>query len=264
MPDILPIPLEYYSYAKYLKTLLHFAHLHKFKSNIIGHELFETLSMDYPLYGFVVNPEAKLQFCIVAGVQAYEIAGPLAILELFKDPHKYLSKDICYHIYPMINPTSFDLRQRQDDDGKDLNLLDSRVFNNPVFKEVQAFYNDIKSKDFEVFVSFHEDVDEHRFYTYAFEKGEKNPVYRMLISKASERAHILRTPLMYGDIVDEAGLILNHHDHSFEDYLFSRGRAKISLCTETPGKLPLETRIQMDLENIKLLTEWVLIRARGE
>lgn len=248
-------PTEY-SYARFISSVLKLCKKKRLEYKLIGYEKFEKIKENYPLYRITVHPEAKYQFCLVAGVQAYEIAGPLAMLPLLETPHKYLRKDVCYHIYPMINPTSFDLRQRFDDDGCDLNLLDKRALRSPRFKEVQNFYKDIKGKKFDVFVSLHEDEDRKDFYAYVFGK-EKELVYWKVIKNASKYCGIWKSKKIYGTKSDEQGLIINEHDHSFEDILYGKKMAKISLCTETPGKLDINTRIKINLSNIKILSDSV-------
>jgi len=250
--------IENYSYAKYLTELKELCARHDFGFKKIGEEEFEKIEMTYPIYRIRVNPGAKKIFCLVAGVQAYEIAGPMTVLELVRDPWSYLSKGIEYRIYPVINPTSFDLRQRNDDDGVDLNTLDRRVIHNEKFEEVAAFYKDIRESKFEVFLSLHEDVDETRFYAYTFEK-EPEVIYDKIVKESAKLADVVgEGKKMYGDVLDREGQIINHHDHSFEDFIFCNKKASISLCTETPGKLPLSERIRINLRNIKLLSEHIL------
>jgi len=248
--------VENYSYAKYIYELEKLCHLHKIKIDVIGYENFEKIDQKYPLYRITVNPEAPQKMCIVAGVQAYEIAGPLSMLEIFSNPHDLFNSKVSYRIYPCINPTSFDLRQRKDDDGVDLNELTSQSIRGRKYHEVKVFYDDIKNWPMDVFISLHEDVDLKSFYAYVFE-DKPEPIYRKIIDRwKDDFGGIVTDKEIYGDKVDN-GLIINSHDNSFEDYLFTNKLAKISMCTETPGLLPLESRIKMDIDNIRILSDYL-------
>lgn len=248
---------EHYSYAKYIKELLTLCNKHKIKFKIIGYEKYEKIDMSYPIYHIIINPNAKIDFCICAGVQAYEIAGPLTILHLLQTPQKYFNRKIRYHIFPLINPTSFDLRQRFDDDNRDLNTITKQTLKSKNYREVQAFIRDIGKKYSDAFLSLHEDNDERRFYAYVFEKAIE-PVYRKIINQIGKHNKILDQKLIYGDKSQAEGLIINEHDRSFEDYLFTHKQAGISICTETPGKLALNKRISMNTQVIMLLTKFLL------
>ncbi len=249
--------VENYSYAKYIYELEKLCHIHKIDMEIIGYEEFEKIGEKYPLYRITVNPKAAKRVCIVAGVQAYEIAGPLCMLEIFSNPHEMLSSQVSYRIYPCINPTSFDLRQRMDDDGVDLNELTPQTLHGRKYGEVKVFYDDIKDWEMDIFISLHEDVDLKEFYAYVFENNPE-PVYRKIIDRwRNDFYGVLNDKEIYGDKVVD-GLIINDHDNSFEDYLFTNKMAKLAICTETPGLLPLENRVRMDIDNVRILSEHLI------
>ena len=245
-----------YSYAKLISELVKSAKRHGFLFEIIGYEKFEKIGIDYPIYRFTVNAEGGRPFCLVAGVHGYEVAGSLSILELFKNRDKYLNEDVCYSIYPVINPTSFDLRQRYDDDDRDMNTLNKKTLKSKNYREIQAFYKDIKGKSFDVFLSLHEDVSAEKFYAYIFEE-DKEAVYRKMITLVSGGCGILKKKKIYDDDSDGKGLVINKHDQSFEDRLYCQDRAEISLSTETPGKLSISERIKINLANIKLFSDYI-------
>jgi hypothetical protein len=250
----LDISIENYSYARLIDEIISVCKKRKYQIDIIGYEKFEKIGMIYPLYRIIIHPHQKKNIhCIVAGIHGYEIAGPLSILELVKKPGKYLSKKICYHIYPIINPTGFDLRTRYDDEKRELNTINPKILKSRKYGEVKAFYDHVKNKYFKVFISLHEDVDEHRFYEYVFEEKEKL-IYRTIIARVAKKHKILKASKIYGDKSDGSGLIINSHDRSFEDFLFVNNKADIAVCTETPGKIPIKERISINLNNIKILS----------
>lgn len=250
----LDISIEFYSYARLIDEILTHSKKKKFQVEVIGHEEYEKTGITYPLYRLVINPKQKKQtHCIVAGIHGYEIAGPLSILELVKNSNDYLNKNICYHVYPVINPVGFDLRTRYDDEKCDLNTINKKVLKSWKFNEVKVFYDHVKKAKFDAFISLHEDVDEHRFYEYIFETKKKN-IYRKIIKEVSKNHKIWKTDNIYGDESDRKGLIINSHDQSFEDFLFVNNQADVAMCTETPGRLPIEERIAINLKNIKILS----------
>ncbi len=249
--------IENYSYTKYIFELKKLCHIHKIDIKIIGYKDFKEIGQRYPIYRIIVNPKAKNKICITAGVHGHEIAGPLCMLEIFSNPKKYFNRKISYQIYPCINPTSFDLRQRMNSDGVDLNELTKLSLHGKKYSEVKAFYDDIKYWPMDIFLTLHEDVDLNEFYAYVFE-NKPEPIYRKIIERWRTSFNgILNKKTIYGDKVID-GLIINIHDKSFEDHLYSNKMTRIAICTETPGLLPLENRIRMNIDNIKILSDYLI------
>jgi len=240
----------YYNFAD---KLLKLSHIHKYFSKVIGYKKSKKMGLSYPLYKFTINPNSKAKFCIVAGVHGDEIAGPWSILELMKRP-KFFKKEICYQIFPLLNPTGFELRKRFNDKRCDPNCLNKKTLKSKNYKEIQSFYQEVKDEEFEIFISMHEDLDQDKVYQYIYER-DFEPIYRKLFK--NERKW--KTGKIYGDKSDGMGLIKNIHDHSLEDRLFSMGKSKISLATETPGELSLDKRISMNLNNLKILNDYLLL-----
>lgn len=244
--------MERESYSDFRKKILNLSRVHKYCLQIIGDKKSKKLNENFPIYKIKINKKAKTKFCIVAGVHGDEIAGPLSIIELLKKPN-FFKKEICYQIFPMMNPTGFELKRRFNDQERDLNCLNKKTLKSKNYKEIQFFYKDIKNENFEVFLSMHEDLDVDKAYQYVYE-NDFEEVYRKLFR--SKRRW--KTGKIYGDKSDGNGLVKNVHDHSLEDRLFSMGKAKIALATETPGELNLEKRISMNLDNIKVINDYLL------
>ena len=142
------------------------------------------------------------------------------------------------------------------DDDRDMNTLNKKTLKSKNYREIQAFYKDIKGKSFDVFLSLHEDVSAEKFYAYIFEE-DKEAVYRKMITLVSGGCGILKKKKIYDDDSDGKGLVINEHDQSFEDRLYCQDRAEISLSTETPGKLSISERIKINLANIKLFSDYI-------
>ena len=133
---------EYISYERFIWTLLDEAHQHKLPTEVIGHETSRRTGISYPLYRLVIHPEAEPAVCFVTGIHGNEIAGPLSILHMVSFIIHDLPQSYRYVVYPMVNPTGFDLRQRFDADGRDLNAIYDRTLKSENYAEVQEFYQD--------------------------------------------------------------------------------------------------------------------------
>jgi len=247
------LPDEHLSYSQYLKRLTKTCHLRHYDYQVIGYELFENIQMNFPIYKININSKGKHKICLVAGVHGYEVAGPLSILSLLEKGSFKEWSDTSFTIFPIINPTSFDLKQRLDDDNRDLNACYKTTLASENYQEIKFFYKEIKNQHFDLFLSLHEDFDEDRFYTYAFE-DEELPLYRNLIKFLQHKVDIIPDGQIYGNKIRN-GLVINSHDHSLEDYATSSGLAKYSLATETPMKLALKERVELNYLIINFLNQ---------
>lgn len=243
-------PLIEYSYSKLISDILKLCEVHKIKATSIGE--IDNKGTKYKIYKLVVNPTAKKKFCLVAGVHGYEIAGPLSIQELLANKEKYLRDGVQYTIYPVLNPVSFDLRQRHNGRNRDINALYKTTINNKNYPELAIFLKDTEDKKFHTFVSFHEDVDTKNFYVYGY--GKKLPIFEKLVQASARYCSPLKTKSLYKNKV-EGGIVMNRFDRGIEEYIYYRKQAEVSICTETPGKIDLEKRIKINLNNIRILSD---------
>jgi hypothetical protein len=151
---------EYFSYEKYLWTLMDETHRRKLPMEIIGYETSKRTGINYPLYRLVIHPHLQETVCVVAGLHGNEIAGPLSIPHIMTDILHELPEQYRYVIYPMINPSGFDLRQRFDGDYRDLNAVYKTTLQSSNYLEVQDFYQDaLKFAPFEAVITLHEDSE---------------------------------------------------------------------------------------------------------
>ena len=236
---------EFFSYEKFIWTLLNEAEQHNLPVEVIGIETSKRTGVIYPLYRLVIHPEVKQTVCVVAGVHGNEIAGPLSILHLIADVIYQLPK---YRIivYPLINPSGFDLRQRYDADGRDLNAIYSVTLKSDKYHEVQEFYQDaLKFTPFEAVLTLHEDSDLEKFYMYGL--GEENlDFYHAVCGFARTWIPAWTNADIYGCRSDEHGLILSTaRDHAFDAKLFAQGLTRLACTLETPGKLDIHFRVNM-------------------
>jgi hypothetical protein len=237
---------EYYSYEKFLWTLISEARHHKLPMEIIGSETSRRTGINYPLYRLVIHPTFKDTICIVSGIHGNEIAGPLCILKIVDVIIHDLPRQYRFIIYPMINPTGFDLRQRFDADMRDLNAIYGKTLSSKNYAEVQTFYLDaMKFAPFEAVITLHEDSDREKFYMYGLGK-ENLDFYHAVCGFAKTCIPPWMNGEIEGCVTDEHGLILsNARDHAFDGMLYSKGLAKRAYTFETPGKLDCDFRVNM-------------------
>jgi predicted deacylase len=237
---------QYFSYEKFLWCLLAETRSHRISAEIIGSEISRRTGINYPLYRLVVHPKVKETICIVSGIHGNEIAGPLSILKIVDTIIHELPDEFRFVIYPMINPSGFDLRQRFDADMRDLNAIYSDTMKSRNYFEVQTFYHDaLKFAPFEAVITLHEDSDREKFYMYGL--GKQNLDFYHAVCGFAKTCI---PPWMNGEIegctTDEHGLILsNARDHAFDGALYKKGLAKTAFTFETPGKLDCHFRVKM-------------------
>ncbi len=237
---------EYFSYEKFLWILLNEAHQHKLPMEIIGSEISRRTGINYPLYRLIVHPEITDTVCIVSGIHGNEIAGPLSILKIVDAIIYDLPEHYRYVIYPMINPSGFDLRQRFDADQRDLNAIYGATLRSKNYFEVQTFYQDaLNFAPFEAVITLHEDSEQDKFYMYGLGK-ENLEFYHAVCGFAKTCLQ----PWMNGEIegctTDELGFILSTaRDHAFDGALYKSRKTKMAFTFETPGRLACEFRVKM-------------------
>ena len=206
---------------------------------------------EYPMFSIILNKNnSKKTVCFSAGIHGEEPAGPLAILEFLRtfDYKKY--KSIKIIIFPVANPHGFDRGIRRNFLNKDLN---GHFCNKKLSGENKILYNFIKDENIFFFHALHEDEEEKRFYLYLFEKN-KEKIYRDIIKLAEKYFLINRNKKIYDD-PSINGLIINRKDGSFEDRLFRDG-VKFSICTETPGKMLLSKRVDLNVKIMNLIIKF--------
>jgi len=250
-----------FSYEKFLWTLLNEANQRQLPIEIIGHEKCEYTGILYPLYRLVINPQVQQTVCIVTGVHGNEIAGPLSILHLVTVILDDLPQEYRYIVYPLINPSGFDLRQRFDDDGRDLNAIYGVTLKSKNYSEVQIFYQDaLKFAPFEAVITLHEDSEREKFYMYGL--GEENlDFYHAVCGFAKTWISPWANEEIEGCCTDEHGLILaTARDHAFDGALYKKGLTRLAYTLETPGKLDIHFRANMMAQLVLLSMEMLNAR----
>jgi hypothetical protein len=92
-------------------------------------------------------------------------------------------------------------------------------------------------------LSCHEDVQAQHAYLYAFERRpQPGPATQVLLQANLQHFEVHPDGLVDSCLV-QGGVVFNHHDGSFEDWLFSLG-ADFAACVETPALHAFERRVQ--------------------
>jgi hypothetical protein len=149
-------------------------------------------------------------------------------------------------VYPLINPSGFDLRQRFNADGRDLNAIYHVTLRSDNYAGVQVFYQDaLKFTPFEALISIHEDCELEKFYMVGLGK-ENLDFYHAIYEVATTWIPALANTEIEGCRTDEHGLIMaTARDHAFDGALYKKGLTKLAFTLEAPGKLGIHFRVNM-------------------
>jgi hypothetical protein len=194
-----------------------------------------------------VNPEFP-NLLIAAGFHGEEIAGPWGILFFLEQLDQKMIDNINLSIIPLLNTTGFRNGSRNNkwDENPNRCFLYPELNQIDPSKEGKILLDNIdmlieKSRD--GFITLHEDIDREKFNIYTYEKESKPSEFSYVLRNTMERYFEClpdENDPEIGDMKD--GIIFNHCDGSFEDFLFQKGILR-SVCIETPGHHDLIKRI---------------------
>jgi len=217
----------------------------------------------YPL--LLVEPKATTDepHCLIgAGFHGEEPAGPWAVAKYLHDAAiaRRLITNVSF--LPLVNPTGFCVCRRTNDWGENPNsgFCHIEKTQNKISIEGRILLNHLprlKECAKGGFLSLHEDCDETMFYIYTFEATSfPGPFTQMLRSTEAHFFNSRPDGLCEGANLKD-GVAFCHCDGSFEDFLFHEGSPRTA-CTETPGKLDLELRINA---NVALIDAFIRFNA---
>jgi len=210
------------------------------------------------------NSEATPHLLVAAGFHGEEIAGCWGILKLLDTVSQELLQRINLSFIPLVNPTGFKKNQRLNDWGENPNSAFCHTLsgNAEVSKEGMILLNHVerlKQMARDGFISLHEDIDEKRFYLYTFEHSDSPSDFsEVLLQTASEFFEIKVDGVIESQTILN-GLIFNACDGSFEDFLYHQGIPKTA-CTETPGQLDINRRINANANIINAIIKLLISR----
>ena len=234
-----------------------------FRSRVLGKIDFNGASI--PILSLSRKTEGHSpRILIAAGIHGDEPAGPHAILSLLERFPDDWPEFACCHveIVPLINPTGFDLRQRSNQSGTDLN----RTFGSPTPPaEIRFLMDDYRRRSVDLFVDLHEDVDTPGFYLYELSPSESEAFGPSIISALRKAGHPINESSIIEGMAAKDGLILRtsrpiprtFRKGAPQGLYLKRLGANRTLTFETPPKLPLDERVAMHLLSLRtVLSCW--------
>lgn len=193
----------------------------------------------------------KPNLLIVGGFHGEEPAGPLAILKWIETVNSgYLNKANLTFL-PVVNPIGFNrgsryARKGQKTNGGFCSTVEGCFkygSNDKLAVEGELLMENIDilvkaAKD--GIISLHEDVTTDKFYIYDFEASSRSSSFsKAMRDEESKFFEVIDNGVKVNEEGDPDsfainGIVHNHHDGSFEDYLFHSG-VRHCITTETPG-----------------------------
>lgn len=205
---------------------------------------------------------------IATGIHGEEPAGVLGLTRWLKQHSLRWVGAFKMDVFPCLNPWGFERGIRYAQNGQDLN----RQFDRPRHPAVQAFSNWITGRTFDLFLDLHEDSDFERMYLY--ELLDPHPgtdvetLGRRILNRAAEKVAV-----SHGDDVDElqtvAGIVSGSMTRSMAAVFEGRPiaievfahHAPHVVTVETPGRLDLELRIQLQVDALETAAAYLADRS---
>jgi protein MpaA len=202
-----------------------------------------------------------------AGIHGDEISGPLALLEMLRQPDFFAQFDAT--IFPILNPDGLATNVRGNADGIDLN----RDYRNSKSTEIASHIEALKTLGrFDAAMMLHEDFEGIGAYLYEL-NDELAPVLGGEIITAmgrhvpiDMRPEIEEAPAHGGvisrrDLIAKLGPIEDRPDWPEAIYL-SVNHTRVSYTTETPKPFPLEQRVQAQIAAVQTLLATLKLASR--
>lgn len=199
---------------------------------------------DYPLIAYTKrSPGRHPRVYFSSGIHGDEPAPPWALLRLMQEG--FFDARCTWFICPLLNPTGFLLRIRENLDGIDLN----RDYKSPQSAEVKAHVAWLQHQpNFDLIVCLHEDWESKGFYLY-----ELNPLNRPTLANAMIDAARAHGPIEMDAVIDgresaEPGIIRPVSNpllrELWPEAIYLRDHhGPLDYTIETASAQPLEQRI---------------------
>jgi protein MpaA len=169
---------------------------------------------------------------LTAGTHGDEPAGVVALLQAAGE--RDLDPAFAYRIWPCTNPTGFDARTRESDDGVDVNRTFGRGGSSPESKAIVMANRDRK---FALAVDLHEDDEADGFYAYTY--GDPRVAEAALKELRARNVAVDARGLIVPDPAAEAeaigGLSLS--------LLLCRNAAQRTITFESASRAPFPARV---------------------
>jgi len=195
----------------------------------------------------------KQRILLLAGIHGDERSGPYILTEFLKKKSLYFQETAVIEALPILNPTGFLLKRRENFEGRDLNrcFTDIPCKNEPdECKKLRRIFKKTR-EPYDLAISLHEDLEQKDFYLYAAGLKKSSPLVQTIFRAATTLGISLYSgpdDRTFGKRRVIAGYINSHKDlnsPALEDYLFRKGVAKAVLTLEIPGKLNLARKLKL-------------------
>ncbi len=189
------------------------------------------------------TPGCRPRVYLSAGIHGDEPAPPWALLRLLQAG--CLDHRANWFICPLLNPTGFLRRSRENFAGTDLN----RDYKTPQSAEVKAHVRWLQHQpNFDLIICGHEDWEAKGFYLYELNPGNRSTLAPAMIGAARPFCPIETATVIDGRPSAEPGIIRPVSDPLLretwpEAIYLSNHHGSLDYTIETPSALPLEQRI---------------------
>jgi protein MpaA len=200
--------------------------------------------------------EKAPSFYLSAGIHGDEVAGPIAVLEMLRQPDFFT--DFNTTIFPILNPEGLARATRGNADNIDLN----RDYRNTKSEEIRSHLEVLVTLGrFDVAMFLHEDYEGVGAYLYELNDGPAPDLGRRIIAAMGEHVPIDERPeieevVARGGIIQRADIILKHgriedREEWPEAIYLSVNHTRVSYTTETPLPFPLKQRVRAQIAAVR-------------
>lgn len=195
-----------------------------------------------------------------SGIHGDEISGPLALLEMLRQPDFFAAFDVT--IFPILNPDGLAKNLRENGDGLDLN----RDYRNSKSSEILSHIETLKTLGrFDAAMMLHEDYEGIGAYVFELNDAEPAQLGRQIIAAMGRHVAIDRRPeidelpahdgvISRKEIVALRGPIEDRPDWPEAIYLGVH-HTEVAYTTETPKPFPLEQRVQAQIAAVETVLQ---------
>jgi protein MpaA len=202
-----------------------------------------------------------------AGIHGDEISGPLALLEMLRQPDFFAAFDTV--LFPILNPDGLARGLRGNAEGVDLN----RDYRNPKTAEIASHIEALNTLGrFDAAMMLHEDFEGIGAYLYELNDDLPPTLGSEIIAAMGRHVPIDLRPAIE-DVTSRGGVI------SRREFLAKHGRiedrpdwpeaiylsvhhTRVSYTTETPMPFPTEQRVQAQIAAVETLLQALQIKVR--
>jgi murein peptide amidase A len=189
------------------------------------------------------TPSPRPRIYLSAGIHGDEPAPPWTLLHLSE--HGFFDERCTWFVCPLLHPTGFVSRTRENFTGVDLN----RDYKSLQTVEVQAHVRWLRRQpNFDLAVCLHEDWEARGFYLYELTASTRPSLAQSMLDAVREHCPIENALTIDDRTVTEPGVIHPSGDpllrETWPEAVYLRNfHSQMVYTVETPSALPLEQRV---------------------